>query len=1097
VIYQCCDENRKAAVLGNPTLNGINYLEVLDKDAIALPSSRQQTLLVHCLNKAPSGLAPSNILILGGESVIGITAQWVYVASATTRPPQVTPAEFSYFGALADAANTLVIRTSKVGDFSPYTLRLVNNASQAQQDSFTVTEALTGFDPILSEVCFSFKVECPSDFDCKPLSPDCPPGAPVPPPINYLAKDYGSFRTVMLDRLNQLMPAWGGSSEADLGVALSEVIAYVGGHLSYQQDAVATEAYLQTARSRISLRRHAILVDYHVHDGCNARALVRVEAAASFFLDHKITRFYTYAPRMPSSLAIGAGNEEAALIAGVVVFEPMQDAVLYPELNQMSLYTWGDNNCCLPKGATEATLLGSFPNLQPGAVLIFQEMMGPQTGNPADSDIRHRCAVRLTAVTTQNAQGQPLVDPLFESGTGNVVVSASQTPQPLTEVQWSADDALPFPVCISSTFLNSNGDEQTLTNVSVAFGNIVLADQGLSFSAVPLGVVPEPTIFQPPSASADRCNPAAPVPYPVRYRPIISERPITQAVPVPIAGSPITPGIVPLISNGFVSLPDSNGYTCLQVQADQPLAWPQYFGIAAAVNAINHANFDLSVVYAPPGGAAGIGGTVTLESFPNLSLTKTDANYAATKINAYSKFVQVPSTYSPPAVGPAGFPTAPTMLVNTGPFNLQDNSTPGQTYLIVQPINPATWPPNFGVLAQGDQQKPNTFNLLLLYNPPSGGVGISVPVILEQFNNVSLATVAQAFASGSELVTVRSFDQQPSPSLSAHDFMNFDANQAVPQITLEGALNNVAATWTPEPDLLADGPADTHFVVEIESDGAAHLRFGDNSNGLRPVSGTVFTAAYRIGNGTAGNVGANTLTFFAGDPRIVSCTNPLPATGGFDPETDEQIRRRAPQAFMTQERAITMADYESVAEQNSQVDKAVATLRWTGSWYTVFITAEPQGAGNLTPSLRKAIARNENRYRLAGQDIQLESPQYVPLEIELTVCVDPLYFQSDVKQSLAQVLGSQILPNGRKGLFYPDNFTFGRTVYLSPIYLAARQVAGVQSVTANVFQPQGAPTKKYLAEGEIPLGPFQIARMDNDPSFPDHGRLTLKMQGGK
>ena len=85
-------------------------------------------------------------------------------------------------------------------------------------------------------------------------------------------------------------------------------------------------------------------------------------------------------------------------------------------------------------------------------------MLGPQTGNPADADIRHRCAVRLTAVTTQNAPGQPLVDPLFEEGTGKVVVAVSQQPTPVTEIQWSAADALPFPVCISSTFMNSNGD---------------------------------------------------------------------------------------------------------------------------------------------------------------------------------------------------------------------------------------------------------------------------------------------------------------------------------------------------------------------------------------------------------------------------------------------------------------------------------------------------------------------------------------------------------------------------------------------------------------------------------------------------------------
>src|SRR4029077_12104310 len=103
---------------------------------------------------------------------------------------------------------------------------------------------------------------------------------------------------------------------------------------------------------------------------------------------------------------------------------------------------------------------------------------------------------------TQNAAGQPLVDPLFEVGTGNVVMSASQQPQPVTEIQWSAADALPFPVCISSTFLSSNGNKQTVTDVSVVFGNVVLADQGLTFTDKALGVVPEPSIFKPPDPAA-------------------------------------------------------------------------------------------------------------------------------------------------------------------------------------------------------------------------------------------------------------------------------------------------------------------------------------------------------------------------------------------------------------------------------------------------------------------------------------------------------------------------------------------------------------------------------------------------------------------
>jgi predicted phage baseplate assembly protein len=267
---------------------------------------------------------------------------------------------------------------------------------------------------------------------------------------------------------------------------------------------------------------------------------------------------------------------------------------------------------------------------------------------------------------------------------------------------------------------------------------------------------------------------------------------------------------------------------------------------------------------------------------------------------------------------------------------------------------------------------------------------------------------------------------------------------------------------------------------------------------MRPKSGTAFTAHYRIGNGTAGIVGVDTLTNMtpSGSP-FLSCRNPLAAVGGTDPETNDQIRRRAPQAFLTQERAVTMADYDAMTELSSQVDRASASLRWTGSWYTVFIAVEPNGGGNLAPSLAKSLKRGLERYRLAGQDLVLDSPQYVSLEIVLTVCVDPYYFNGEVKKALLQVLSNRILPNGQKGVFYPDNFTFGQTVYLSPVYAAARSVAGVVSVTATTFQPQGVTTNQYLNAGEIQLAPLQVARLDNDPSFPDHGQLTLNIEGGK
>ena len=399
-----------------------------------------------------------------------------------------------------------------------------------------------------------------------------------------------------------------------MGIALAELIAYVGDSLSYKQDAVATEAYLQTARSRISLRRHALLVDYHVHDGCNARAWIHLHVTAQVLLDHTKTRFYTTAPGMPSDLKVGSGNERAALAAGVIVFEPMQDAQLFPEHNQMSFYTWGDDNCCLPKGATEATLLGTFSNLQPGDVLIFQEMMGPQTGNPADADIRHRCAVRLTQVTTQDAQGHPLVDPLFEDGTGAPITSAAQKPTPVTEIQWSQRRCssvsglhLQQVPRLEGEGTDADRRERGLRQCG-AGGSRTVADRHRPGTGSAAEHLLSAQRSRGSLQSQSRGAGAGTIPS------AHSRQPGHSGGFAATGGRPVTPAIVYLLTNSFVTLTDAERSDLPYSSGRRPCSWPNFMGVTATQNAVHPANFDLSVVYDPPGGASGLSAPPVLET---------------------------------------------------------------------------------------------------------------------------------------------------------------------------------------------------------------------------------------------------------------------------------------------------------------------------------------------------------------------------------------------------------------------------------------------------------------------------------------------------
>jgi predicted phage baseplate assembly protein len=325
-----------------------------------------------------------------------------------------------------------------------------------------------------------------------------------------------------------------------------------------------------------------------------------------------------------------------------------------------------------------------------------------------------------------------------------------------------------------------------------------------------------------------------------------------------------------------------------------------------------------------------------------------------------------------------------------------------------------------------------------------------------------------------------------------------DPRAARPAVALEGTLLGSTEPWSPQADLLgSDGDA-PEFVVEVEHDGSATLRFGDGVHGRRPEEGTSFEATYRVGNGVAGNVGAGALAHVVTtNNAILGATNPIAAAGGVDPEPADAVRRDAPEAYQIQERAVTREDYAEVTERHSGVQRAAATFRWTGSWHTVFVTADRPGGGEIDPVFETALRRHLDRFRMAGYDLEVDGPRFVPLDVALHVCVEPDYFRAHVKAAVLDVLSSGVRADGTLGFFHPDRFTFGTSVYLSAIVAAAQGVPGVQSVTAQTFQRQHDDSTAALDTGLLEMGRLEIAQLDDDPSFPDRGALAVTMGGGK
>ena len=259
---------------------------------------------------------------------------------------------------------------------------------------------------------------------------------------------------------------------------------------------------------------------------------------------------------------------------------------------------------------------------------------------------------------------------------------------------------------------------------------------------------------------------------------------------------------------------------------------------------------------------------------------------------------------------------------------------------------------------------------------------------------------------------------------------------------------------------------------------------------------------YRTCNGQNGNIGRDALAHVVSSlAGVASVRNPLAAVGGVEPEDPGLVKLYAPQAFRRQARAITEADYADRAGTHPEVQKAVATFRWTGSWRTVFVTVDRQGGLPVDDDFREQLKQWLEPWRMAGVDVEVDSPRYVPLDIVLTVCVQPGYFRGDVKEALLRtfIYGDP----GAAAVFAPDSLTFGQTVFLSQVISKVMAKPGVAWVDVegspqkqNRFRRWGQASNGELEAGRIDMARLEIARVENNPNAAEHGRIDFVMQGG-
>jgi hypothetical protein len=160
---------------------------------------------------------------------------------------------------------------------------------------------------------------------------------PERPSIDYLTKDYVGFRQHMIDAVSRLMPGWQDTSEPDLGVTVIESLAYGADFLSYYQDAVATEAYLDTARQRVSVRRHLRLLGATLSEGCAGRLFMRITVARVPEVRIPASCTYVTAPDAPAVVGAWDPRLTNGPDSAAIVYRQLDDVVLRAAFNSLPL----------------------------------------------------------------------------------------------------------------------------------------------------------------------------------------------------------------------------------------------------------------------------------------------------------------------------------------------------------------------------------------------------------------------------------------------------------------------------------------------------------------------------------------------------------------------------------------------------------------------------------------------------------------------------------------------------------------------------------------------------------------------------------------
>lgn len=258
--------------------------------------------------------------------------------------------------------------------------------------------------------------------------------------------------------------------------------------------------------------------------------------------------------------------------------------------------------------------------------------------------------------------------------------------------------------------------------------------------------------------------------------------------------------------------------------------------------------------------------------------------------------------------------------------------------------------------------------------------------------------------------------------------------------TLEVFVDGVR--WEECSSLEGVGPTRRAYTTEVDAEGHTVVIFGDGHHGARPPTGVEnISARYRIGLGAGGNLRAGQLSQLATRPfGLKGVVNPLPTSGGADPECAEQIRRNAPLGVRSLGRVVSVPDHASFARVFAGVGKAHGDAHTDGTLIITVAGADDASIGadaELLRNLGVAMARYGS-----GRRPVIVPPTLKLLVIAADVRTLPEYRWPDVEHRIREALYSRL------GFERRD---FGQPVRRSEVIGIIQSILGVRYVDLNML----------------------------------------------